>query len=77
MSEIRPDELGARLHAADDDVLLPDVRHREAFVDALVADVPDHPPNFECVKRVTVGQESVPDEELADLELGPNDCAAE
>jgi glyoxylase-like metal-dependent hydrolase (beta-lactamase superfamily II) len=52
-------------------------RDREAFVDELASDVPDHPPNFERVKRTNVGQESVPTDELAELELGPNNCAAE
>jgi rhodanese-related sulfurtransferase len=48
----------------------------EAANDSL-ADIPDHPPNFERVKRVNVGQESVAETELVDLELGPNNCAAE
>lgn len=52
-------------------------RDREAFVGELVSDVPEHPPNFERVKRTNVGQESVPADELAELELGPNNCAAE
>ncbi|WP_440008394.1 MBL fold metallo-hydrolase [Halomicrococcus sp. SG-WS-1] len=52
-------------------------RDREEFVETLASDVPDHPPNFERVKRTNVGQESVPDEELSELELGPNRCAAE
>jgi glyoxylase-like metal-dependent hydrolase (beta-lactamase superfamily II) len=52
-------------------------RDREAFVDELASDIPDHPPNFERVKRTNVGQESVPADELAELELGPNNCAAE
>ena len=52
-------------------------RDRESFVAALASDVPDHPPNFERVKRTNVGQESVPADELAELELGPNNCAAE
>jgi len=50
---------------------------RESFVETLASDVPDHPPNFERVKRVNVGQESVPTADLSDLELGPNNCAAE
>ncbi|EMA61846.1 rhodanese-like domain-containing protein [Halorubrum kocurii] len=50
---------------------------REAFVEELASDVPDHPPNFERVKRTNVGRESVPADELAELELGPNNCAAE
>lgn len=52
-------------------------RDRESFVESLAGDVPDHPPNFERVKRANVGRESVSDDELADLELGPNNCAAE
>ncbi|MFC7116448.1 rhodanese-like domain-containing protein [Natronoarchaeum sp. GCM10025703] len=52
-------------------------RDREEFVETLAADVPEHPPNFERVKRTNVGQESVPADELADLEMGPNNCAAE
>ena len=52
-------------------------RDREAFVAELASDVPDHPPNFERVKRTNVGRESVPADELAGLELGPNNCAAE
>ncbi len=52
-------------------------RDTEAFVEELASDIPDHPPNFERVKRTNVGQESVPEDELAELELGPNNCAAE
>lgn len=52
-------------------------RNRDEFVLELASDIPDHPPNFERVKRRNVGQESIPAEELADLELGPNNCAAE
>ncbi|WP_135825819.1 MBL fold metallo-hydrolase [Halorussus ruber] len=52
-------------------------RAREEFIEELASDIPDHPPNFERVKRTNVGQESVPADELADLELGPNNCAAE
>ena len=52
-------------------------RGKEEFVRQLASDIPDHPPNFERVKRTNVGQESVPADELAELELGPNNCAAE
>lgn len=52
-------------------------RDREAFVETLASDIPDHPPNFERVKRTNVGQEDVPDDELSEIELGPNRCAAE
>lgn len=50
---------------------------RDAFVADLASDIPDHPPNFQRVKRVNVGEEHVDDEELSTLELGPNRCAAE
>lgn len=49
----------------------------DELVRELASDIPDHPPNFQRVKRTNVGQESVPAEELAELELGPNNCAAE
>jgi len=52
-------------------------RDREEFIETLASDIPDHPPNFERVKRTNVGQEDVPDDELSELELGPNRCAAE
>jgi glyoxylase-like metal-dependent hydrolase (beta-lactamase superfamily II) len=52
-------------------------RDRDDFVGELASDIPDHPPNFERVKRTNVGQESVPTDELVELELGPNNCAAE
>lgn len=48
---------------------------RTAFIDQLSSDIPDHPPNFDRVKRVNVGVESVPESELAEIELGPNNCA--
>jgi glyoxylase-like metal-dependent hydrolase (beta-lactamase superfamily II)/rhodanese-related sulfurtransferase len=52
-------------------------RDRESFIEELASDIPEHPPNFQRVKRTNVGQESVPTDELAELELGPNNCAAE
>ncbi len=52
-------------------------RDHEEFVRELASDIPDHPPNFQRVKRTNVGQEPVPADELAELELGPNNCAAE
>lgn len=52
-------------------------RSRADFVGTLSSDISDHPPNFERVKRVNVGTADVPAEELAELELGPNRCAAE
>lgn len=52
-------------------------RDRDEFISTLASDIPDHPPNFERVKRVNVGQESVSTDELSALELGPNNCAVE
>lgn len=52
-------------------------RNREVLIEKLASDVPDHPPNFQRVKRANVGLESIDRDELADLELGPNRCAAE
>ncbi len=50
---------------------------RSAFIDRLATDVPDHPPNFERIKRINVGAEAASDADLADLELGPNRCAVD
>jgi len=61
MSERRPGELG-RTHGE--------------FIQELASAIPDHPLNLERVKRTNVRQESVPTDELAELELGPNNCTA-
>jgi glyoxylase-like metal-dependent hydrolase (beta-lactamase superfamily II) len=52
-------------------------RSREDFIETLAGDIPEHPPNFQRIKRVNAGLEHVPPGELGDLELGPNRCAAE
>ncbi len=52
-------------------------RDREAFVEALASDIPEHPPNFQRVKRTNVGAEETTETDLAQLELGPNRCAAD
>ena len=52
-------------------------RDREEFIVELSSNVPDHPSNFEQIKRVNVGTERVDDGELRDLEQGPNNCASE
>lgn len=52
-------------------------RTRSDFIEALANDIPEHPPNFQRVKRVNVGDETVADDERPTLELGPNRCAAE
>ena len=51
-------------------------RERAAFIEDLSADIPDHPPNFQRIKGINIGVESIEDEELSTLELGPNRCAA-
>ena len=51
-------------------------RDRDAFIEALATDIPEHPPNFQRVKRYNVGQAAIAHEELPELELGPNNCAA-
>jgi glyoxylase-like metal-dependent hydrolase (beta-lactamase superfamily II) len=51
-------------------------RPREVFVDSLASDIPEHPPNFQRIKRVNAGVEALPRDELKDLEQGPNNCAA-
>lgn len=52
-------------------------RDRDEFIEALSNDIPDHPPNFERVKKVNAGLENASEDELSTLELGPNRCAAE
>ena len=63
----------SKVEARNDDL----GRDREAFIEDLASDIPDHPPNFQRVKSVNIGVESVEEDELSDLELGPNRCAAE
>jgi glyoxylase-like metal-dependent hydrolase (beta-lactamase superfamily II)/rhodanese-related sulfurtransferase len=63
---------------------LTDVRERnellattpEDFIEAITANIPETPPNHEQIKRVNVGKESVAADEAQELELGPNQCAA-
>lgn len=52
-------------------------RDSSEFIDTLVSDVPDHPPNFQRIKRVNIGAEVVAPDELENLEQGPNNCASE
>lgn len=49
---------------------------KDAFIDVITADMPETPPNHEQIKRVNVGEETVGDDEARQLELGPNQCAA-
>lgn len=49
---------------------------REAFIETVTANIPETPPNHEQIKRVNVGKETVDAAEAQELELGPNQCAA-
>jgi len=51
-------------------------KSKEAFVDALLTDVPPRPTNFETIVAVNLGREAADDEDAFELELGPNNCAA-
>jgi glyoxylase-like metal-dependent hydrolase (beta-lactamase superfamily II) len=50
-------------------------RDRDAFVDAVLAESPP-PKNYERIIDVNLGRETVDDETAFELELGPNNCAA-
>ncbi|ARS89163.1 MBL fold metallo-hydrolase [Natrarchaeobaculum aegyptiacum] len=50
---------------------------RETLVDRLSSDVPEQPANFQRIKLANVGAERLDGEEADELELGPNNCAAE
>lgn len=49
---------------------------REEFIETVTANIPETPPNHEQIKRVNVGKETVDAAEAQELELGPNQCAA-
>ncbi|WP_435348752.1 MBL fold metallo-hydrolase [Haloarchaeobius sp. HRN-SO-5] len=50
---------------------------RETFVDRLVENAPEKPPNYETVIDINTGRTAVEsDSEATELELGPNNCAA-
>jgi glyoxylase-like metal-dependent hydrolase (beta-lactamase superfamily II)/rhodanese-related sulfurtransferase len=48
---------------------------RDAFVEAVLEGLSDTPANYERIKRINWGQEAA-EGDAADLELGPNNCAA-
>ncbi|MFB6206600.1 MAG: MBL fold metallo-hydrolase [Haloglomus sp.] len=50
---------------------------RATFVDAITQDIPDTPSNHERIKRANVGQLELDETDARQLELGPNQCAAE
>jgi glyoxylase-like metal-dependent hydrolase (beta-lactamase superfamily II)/rhodanese-related sulfurtransferase len=51
-------------------------RDRESFVDAVLGDAP-RPNNYERIVDVNLGRETIDDDVAFELELGPNNCAAE
>lgn len=46
-----------------------------AFVEYVGSNLPERPANYERIVAVNRGLESVADDEAADIELGPNNCA--
>lgn len=70
------DLIGARLGDLRDDLDLLGLGEDE-FVDRLVENAPEKPPNYERVIEINTGTEPPEDEsEATELELGPNNCAA-
>lgn len=52
------------------------MQDRYAIVEELASDVPEHPPNFQRIKRVNIGRESGDGRDPTALEQGPNRWAA-
>jgi glyoxylase-like metal-dependent hydrolase (beta-lactamase superfamily II) len=48
----------------------------DEFVDAVLAEMPPRPNNFERIIETNLGRASVDDDEAFEVELGPNNCAA-
>nr|WP_137290920.1 MBL fold metallo-hydrolase [Natronorubrum halophilum] len=70
------DLIGARLGDLRDDLDLLRLDEKE-FVDRLVENAPEKPPNYERVIEINTGTEPPEDgSEATELELGPNNCAA-
>jgi glyoxylase-like metal-dependent hydrolase (beta-lactamase superfamily II) len=49
---------------------------REAFVEAVLADMPPRPANHERIIATNLGQRDLPRQRALRLERGPNNCAA-
>lgn len=47
------------------------------FVNTITANIPETPPNHDQIKRANVGETTLDEDEARQLELGPNQCAAE
>ncbi|MDS0281671.1 MBL fold metallo-hydrolase [Haloarcula onubensis] len=51
-------------------------RDRESFVEFVLADMPPRPENYEDIIATNLGHEPLDDDTAAELERGPNNCAA-
>lgn len=51
-------------------------RDRESFVEFVLADMPPRPDNYEDIIATNLGQRALDDDTAAELERGPNNCAA-
>jgi len=51
-------------------------RDRESFVEFVLADMPPRPDNYEAIIATNLGQQPLDDDTAAELERGPNNCAA-
>ena len=51
-------------------------RDRESFVEFVLADMPPRPDNYEEIIATNLGQQPLDDDTAAELERGPNNCAA-
>ncbi|WP_227377955.1 MBL fold metallo-hydrolase [Haladaptatus halobius] len=47
------------------------------FVNTITTNIPETPPNHDQIKRANVGKTTLEEDEARQLELGPNQCAAE
>lgn len=71
--EIRP--LATTLDELEENNELVAMDDREAFIESIVEGLSDEPANYNQIKAINWGKEPLTDE-AADLELGPNNCAA-
>ncbi|WP_262176805.1 MBL fold metallo-hydrolase [Haloarcula laminariae] len=51
-------------------------RDRESFVEFVLADMPPRPENYRDIIATNLGQRALDDDTAAELERGPNNCAA-
>jgi len=51
-------------------------RDRASFVEFVLADMPPRPENYEDIIATNLGQQALDDDTAAELERGPNNCAA-